>query len=44
MRNTKKLLALLLAFAMCLGLLSGCGNKTAEESSTPAPRDPPFRR
>ena len=39
MRNTKKLLALLLAFAMCLGLLSGCGNKTAEESSTPAPSD-----
>lgn len=35
MRNTKKLLALLLAFVMCLGLLSGCGKKAAEESSAP---------
>ena len=39
MRNTKKLLALLLAFAMCLGLLSACGNKDAEATDTPAPSD-----
>ena len=39
MRNTKKLLALLLAFAMCLGLLSGCGKKDAVESGTPDPSD-----
>lgn len=39
MRNTKKLLALLLALAMCLGLLSSCGKKAAEESDTPEPSD-----
>ncbi|MDE6281161.1 MAG: ABC transporter substrate-binding protein, partial [Oscillospiraceae bacterium] len=40
MRNTKKLLALLLAFAMCLGLLSGCGKKAAEESNAPSDSQP----
>ena len=34
MKNAKKLLALLLALAMCVGLLAGCGN------DQPAASDP----
>lgn len=38
MKNAKKLLALLLALVMCLGLLAGCSN--SESASTPADSTP----
>lgn len=38
MKNAKKLLALLLALTMCVGLFAGCGNNSA--SSTPASSQP----
>ncbi|MGM9521396.1 MAG: ABC transporter substrate-binding protein [Oscillospiraceae bacterium] len=34
MKNAKKLLALLLALIMCVGLLAGCSDKTDNESNT----------
>lgn len=40
MKNTKKLLALLLAFAMCLGLLAGCNKQpNADATATPGNSD-----
>ncbi|MBQ8264391.1 MAG: ABC transporter substrate-binding protein [Oscillospiraceae bacterium] len=47
MKNAKKLLALLLALTMCVGLFAGCGNDapastpaTSEPASTPAVSEP----
>lgn len=37
MKNTKKLLALLLALVMCFGLLAGCNNNQGESSQSPTP-------
>lgn len=40
MKNTKKLLALLLAFAMCFGLLAGCSKQpNADATATPGNSD-----
>ncbi len=36
MRNTKKLLALLLSVLMLVGVLAACGTKTVEESAAPS--------
>jgi polar amino acid transport system substrate-binding protein len=36
MKNIKTVIVLLLAAAMCFGLLSGCGTKTATESTAPS--------
>lgn len=36
MKNTKTVIVLLLALAMCFGLLSGCGTKTTAESTAPS--------
>ena len=36
MKNTKKLLALVLAVMMLVGVMAGCGNNAAVESETPA--------
>ncbi|MEA4893748.1 MAG: ABC transporter substrate-binding protein, partial [Oscillospiraceae bacterium] len=36
MRNIKTVTVLLLAAALCFGLLSGCGTKTEAESTDPS--------
>lgn len=35
MKNAKKLLALLLALAMCVGVLASCSNNADQNSSAP---------
>jgi len=40
MKNAKKLLALLLAVVMCVGLLAGCSNNTGDTSKTPDASQP----
>ena len=40
MRHSKKLLALLLAAALALGMLAGCGEEPAAESAAPASEEP----
>ena len=36
MKNAKKLLALLLAVVMCVGVIAGCGNKQGNNSAAPS--------
>lgn len=40
MKDAKKLLALILALVMCLGMLAGCSNQNAENSGTPSDSTP----
>ena len=40
MRHSKKLLALLLAAALALGMLAGCGEEPAAESAAPPSEEP----
>lgn len=37
MKNAKKLLALLIAFALCLGVFAGCGGNNDSSTAQPAP-------
>ena len=39
--NAKKIIAIILALVLCVGLLAGCGPKTPNTPSTPGTSDQP---